>query len=371
MAEFALDPALIYLNHAAVAPWPQSTVAAVQAFARENGLQGSQNYPHWLVKESSLRQLMAQLINAPNAEDIALLKSTSEGLSFVAYGLTWQAGDNIVSIAQEFPSNRIVWQSLQNQGVEVRLLDLAGSEQPEKDLLALCDSRTKLLSVSSIQYASGRRMQLEPLGDYCQARDIVFVVDAIQSLGAMPFDVQSCQADVVVADGHKWMLGPEGLALFYCRPALREQLKLNEYGWHMVEEVGDFDQTEWQAAESARRFECGSPNMLGVHALHNSLSLLLNQGLDEVATAIQKLTDFTIDQVDANHYQLITPRASDQRGGIVTFIVPDQDNQLLYQSLMEQGVMCAYRGGGIRFSPHFYNTQEQITAAFKQLKVLL
>ena len=371
MAEFALDPAIIYLNHAAVAPWPQSTVAAVQEFARENGIHGSQNYPQWLAKENSLRNLMAQLINAPTADDIALLKSTSEGLSFIAYGLTWEAGDNIVSIAQEFPSNRIVWQSLQSQGVEVRLLDLAGSEQPEEDLLALCDSCTKLLSVSSVQYASGRRLQLKPLGDYCQAKDVVFVVDAIQSLGAMPFDVQRCQADVVVADGHKWMLGPEGLALFYCRPALREQLKLNEYGWHMVEAMGDFDQTEWQPAESARRFECGSPNMLGVHALHNSLSLLLNQGLDEVASAIQRLTDFTIDQVDAHHYQLITPRAWEQRGGIVTFIVPDQDNQKLYQSLMEQGIMCAYRGGGIRFSPHFYNTEEQVSAAFRHLKALL
>ncbi|MEW8311605.1 MAG: aminotransferase class V-fold PLP-dependent enzyme [Candidatus Thiodiazotropha taylori] len=371
MSEFALDPAIIYLNHAAVAPWPQTTVAAVEAFARENGTQGSQNYPHWLAKESALRERMAELINAPAADDIALLKSTSEGLSFIAYGLPWQAGDNIVSIAQEFPSNRIVWQSLQSQGVEVRLLDLAGSQQPEADLLALCDSRTRLLSVSSIQYASGRRLQLEPLGDYCQAKGIVFVVDAIQSLGAVPFDAQSCQADVVVADGHKWMLGPEGLALFYCRPSLREALKLNEFGWHMVEAVGDFDQTDWQPAESARRFECGSPNMLGVHALHSSLSLLLNLGMDEVAAAIQRLTDFTIQQVDACGYQLITPRERKMRGGIVTFIVSDRDNQLLYQALMDQGVMCAYRGGGIRFSPHFYNTEEQVETAFEKLKALL
>ncbi len=371
MTEFALDPAIIYLNHAAVAPWPQSTVAAVQAFAGENGIRGSRNYPHWLAKEDALRNLMAQLINAPSADDIALLKSTSEGLSFIAYGLAWRAGDNIVSIAQEFPSNRIVWQSLQSQGVEVRLLDLTESDRPEEDLIALCDSRTKLLSVSSIQYASGRRMELEPLGDYCQAEDIVFVVDAIQSLGAVPFDVQRCRADVVVADGHKWMLGPEGLALFYCRPALRERLKLNEYGWHMVAAVGDFDQTDWQPAESARRFECGSPNMLGIHALHSSLSLLLNLGLDEVATAIRRLTDLTIDQVDACNYRLITPREWKMRGGIVTFIVPDRDNQSLYQSLMERGVMCAYRGGGIRFSPHFYTTEAQIRTAFELLKALL
>jgi selenocysteine lyase/cysteine desulfurase len=371
MAAFALDPSIIYLNHAAVAPWPQSTVQALTEFAQENGAYGSQNYPDWMAKESSLRGLLAQLINAPDTDDIALLKSTSEGLSFVAYGLDWQAGDNIVSIAQEFPSNRIVWESLQSQGVEIRLLDLNESDQPEEDLIGLCDRQTKLLSVSSIQYASGRRMQLESLGEHCQANEIVFVVDAIQSLGAVPFDLQSCQADVVVADGHKWMLGPEGLALFYCSPRLRDRLKLNEFGWHMVEAVGDFDEKSWQPANSARRFECGSPNMLGVHALHSSLSLLLDRGMDQVSAAIQSLTDLTIDQVDALNYQLLTPRATELRGGIVTFIVPDYDNQSLYQSLMKKGVICAYRGGGIRFSPHFHNTNGQIIAAFTHLKSLL
>jgi selenocysteine lyase/cysteine desulfurase len=368
MAAFALDPSIIYLNHAAVAPWPQSTVEALTDFAQENGTFGSQNYPDWVAKERALRGLLAQLINAPESDDIALLKSTSEGLSFIAYGLDWRAGDNIVSIAQEFPSNRIVWESLQSQGVEVRLLDLANSNQPEEDLIALCDRRTKLLSVSSIQYASGRRMQLQPLGEHCQTNQVIFVVDAIQSLGAVPFDLQSCQADVVVADGHKWMLGPEGLALFYCSPNLRDRLKLNEFGWHMIEAMGDFDQKTWQPADSARRFECGSPNMLGVHALHSSLSLLLDRGLAEVSAAIQNLTDLMIEQVDALNYQLLTPRASELRGGIVTFIVPEHDNHLLYLSLMKQGVMCAYRGGGIRFSPHFYNTNGQIIAAFTHLK---
>ncbi|MES9831708.1 MAG: aminotransferase class V-fold PLP-dependent enzyme [Candidatus Thiodiazotropha sp. DIVDIV] len=371
MSDFALDPAIIYLNHAAVAPWPQCTVEAVAEFARQNGIYGSQNYLQWLAKEEALRSLLAQLINAPSKDDIALLKSTSEGLSFVAYGLDWQTGDNIVSIAQEFPSNRIVWESLLSRGVELRLLDLDVSNQPEQELLSLCDERTRLISVSSIQYANGRKTNLNILGDYCRSKDILFVVDAIQSLGASPFDVAQCKADIVVADGHKWMLGPEGLALFYCRESIREQLKLNEYGWHMVEAMGDFDQKEWQLAKSARRFECGSPNMLGVHALHTSLTLLLEQGLESVSSKIQGLTQIIIDQVDASGFQLVTPRTQEMRGGIITFHVPDHDNQLLYQRLMEQRVMCAYRGGGVRFSPHFHNTEEQILEAFTRLKSIL
>jgi selenocysteine lyase/cysteine desulfurase len=371
MVEFALDPGIIYLNHAAVAPWPQRTVEGVIDFARQNGILGSQNYPHWLLKEESLRQLLATLINAPSKDDIALLKSTSEGLSMVAYGVPWQVGDNIVSIAQEFPSNRIVWESLQPHGVELRLLDLSTSTEPEQELLALCDERTRLISVSSIQYASGRRMQLEILGDFCRSKDILFVVDAIQSLGAFPFDVNQYQADVVVADGHKWMLGPEGLALFYCRESWRPQLKLNQFGWHMIEAMGDFDRTDWQPADSARRFECGSSNMLGIHALHASLTLLMEHGVEAVATTIQGLTQVIIDRVDTMGFKLLTPREPQRRGGIVTFRIPDKNNQQLYQDLMKQRVMCAYRGGGIRFSPHFYITEEQIEKAFLRLNSVL
>jgi selenocysteine lyase/cysteine desulfurase len=362
---------MIYLNHAAVAPWPERTVTEVVRFAQENGFNGSAHYAHWLGVESELRRLLAELINAPSVDDIALLKSTSEGLSAVAYGLDWRAGDNIVSIAQEFPSNRIVWESLQNQGVELRLLDLNCSDDPENDLLTLCDENTRLLSVSSVQYAAGQRLKLQVLGDYCKAHDTIFVVDAIQSLGAIPFDLSACHADIVVADGHKWMLGPEGVALFYCHATLRRQLKLHQFGWHMVESMGDFDRTDWQTAQSARRFECGSPNMLGIHALHASLSLIHEIGLSKISADINRNTDHIIEQVDAAGFELLTPRASFKRAGIVTFRVPDRDNQALYQGLMQQQVMCAYRGAGIRFSPHFYNHENEIKNAFKRLSGLL
>ncbi|MBT2990590.1 MAG: aminotransferase class V-fold PLP-dependent enzyme [Candidatus Thiodiazotropha sp. (ex Ctena orbiculata)] len=362
---------MIYLNHAAVAPWPQRTVAEVVRFAQENGFSGSARYPDWIRHESELRMLMAQLINAASIDDIALLKSTSEGLSVVAHGIDWRAGDNIVSIAQEFPSNRIVWESLKRDGVEVRLLDLDRSAEPEQDLIALCDPNTRLMSVSSVQYAAGYRLQLPVLGDYCRSHDTVFVVDAIQSLGAIPFDLAECHADVVVADGHKWMLGAEGVALFYCRPALRERLKLYQFGWHMVEHMGDYERTEWKPAQNARRFECGSPNMLGIHALHASLTLIHELGLKRITADVQRNAGFVIDQVDAAGFRLLTPKEATKRAGIVTFQVPDRESHVLYQGLMKNGVICAHRAGGIRFSPHFYNTEEEIASAFKRLKELL
>ncbi|MEW8486125.1 MAG: aminotransferase class V-fold PLP-dependent enzyme [Candidatus Thiodiazotropha sp.] len=371
MSYFSLDPSMIYLNHAAVAPWPQRTVAEVMRFAQENGFSGSASYPDWMRVESELRTLMAQLINAAASDDIALLKSTSEGLSLVAHGIDWRAGDNIVSIAQEFPSNRIVWESLEGEGVEVRLLDLERSAEPEQELIALCDQNTRLMSVSSVQYGAGYRLHLPLLGDYCRGHDTLFVIDAIQSLGAIPFDLAECHADVVVADGHKWMLGPEGVALFYCRPALRERLKLHQFGWHMVEHMGDFERTAWEPARSARRFECGSPNMLGIHALHASLTLIHELGLERIAAEVQTNAEIVIDGADAAGFRLLTPREATKHAGIVTFQVPDRDNRALYQGLMKNGVICAYRAGGIRFSPHFYNTGEEIERAFKRLTGLL
>ncbi|MDH5736440.1 MAG: aminotransferase class V-fold PLP-dependent enzyme, partial [Gammaproteobacteria bacterium] len=238
---FDLEPGIIHLNHAAVAPWPRKTVQTVKSFADENGSRGSGRYLQWVALETELRQRLAQLINAPSYDEIALLKSTSEGLSVIAYGLDWNAGDNIVIAAEEFPSNRIVWQSLQSQGVEVRLVDVSSTDTPEQALIEQFDSRTRLLSISSVQYASGLRLQLDILGQACKAQGILYCVDAIQHIGALRFDVQAIDADFVVADGHKWMLGPEGLALFYCRRSLIPQLKLHQYGWHMLENL-DFDQ---------------------------------------------------------------------------------------------------------------------------------
>ncbi|MGZ8928743.1 MAG: aminotransferase class V-fold PLP-dependent enzyme, partial [Methylobacter sp.] len=205
--EFPLADKLIYLNHAAVGVWPKRTCTAVKRFAEENMRYGARNYPAWLHKEMELRRQFQALINAPSPDDIALVKNTSEALSFVAYGLDWRAGDNVVSSNEEFPSNRLPWQSLADRGVEFRQADLAAAGSPEDALFALVDRRTRLLTISSIQFASGLRLDLDKIGAFCKQRNILFCVDAIQSLGAVQFDVQACGADFVMADGHKWMLG--------------------------------------------------------------------------------------------------------------------------------------------------------------------
>jgi selenocysteine lyase/cysteine desulfurase len=361
--DFDLSPDLIHLNHAGVGPWPRRTVAAVTRFAAENGVQGSLDYPRWLATEQALRRRLATLIGAASPADIALVKSTSEGLSVVAYGLDWQPGDNLVGIAQEFPSNRILWESLAPLGVEYRQLDLDSSLDPEGDLLALCDGRTRLVAVSWIQYARGLRLDLDRLSLGCRARGILLGFDAIQGLGAVPLDLAATPADFVAADGHKWMLGPEGLAVLYVTPALRPRLRLHQYGWHMLEHPGDFERRDWAPATDARRFECGSPNLMGAHGLEASLGLLQEVGIKTVHAAIEARIDHLIAAVDARGYELLSPREPDRRAGILTFRVPGVEPQTLYVRLMAQRCLCAQRGGGVRFSPHFYTPFEDLDRA--------
>lgn len=361
-SEFNLDPDLIYVNHAAVAPWPQRTVQAVKDFADENGSVGSRHYMEWLKKEQQLKENLATLINAHSSDEIALLKNTSEGLSIIATGISWQAKDNIVISNQEFPSNFIVWDALRASGVELRIADISSTEDPEQALINCMDEHTRLLSISAVQYASGLKMNLSRLGDACKSYQSLFCVDAIQQIGALRFDVQEIDADFVVADGHKWMLGPEGLALFYCKQASMQQLQLQQFGWHMVEDLSDFSAMQhWQPAHSARRFECGSPNILTTHALQASISLLLDTGMTEIERAVLNHVQSLIRLFKAiPDVKILSPTEISRHAGIFTFTKKTIKIDDLYQSLVNRGVVCALRGGGIRFSPHFYNQSQEL-----------
>jgi selenocysteine lyase/cysteine desulfurase len=369
--EFPQADDIIYLNHAGVAPWPARTARAVREFADENAARGASRYADWLKHEAQLRERLHAFINAPAAADIALLKNTSEALSVVAGGLDWRWGDNVVGTADEFPSNRMPWQAQRKWGVSWKGVSLGGAD-PEADLMAACDARTRVLAVSSVQYGSGFRLDLARLGGFCRERGILFCVDAIQSIGALRFDVQAVQADFVMADAHKWLLGPEGIALFYCREDLRPALELHQYGWHMAHEAGDFDTLEWRPAANATRFECGSMNMIGIHALSASLGLLEEIGMERIERQLLRMSDYLVEELAGiADVSLLTPREQARRAGIVTFAVAGADPARLQTELRGRGVICAARGGGVRFSPHFYTGTRRIDQALSILRSIL
>jgi len=407
----------IHLNHAGIAPWPRRTVRALRDFGEENAAYGALHSAAWSQRAAALRTMLATLINAEHSSQIALLKNTSEALSIVAYGIDWRAHDNIVVGMQEFPSNRVVWESLAQspvrsstqslaqapvkslaqspaqlsaqspvrsstqlpaqslaESVEVRIVDLYAHGTPEQALMAACDKHTRLVAVSSIQYATGYKMDLERLGQYCRQQHILFCVDAIQSVGAEAIDVRRSCIDFLAADAHKWLLAPEGIALLYVKEAQLAALKLNQYGWHTLAHADDYDalyceaQTrQWQLRGDARRLECGSLNNLGICALHASLSLLMEVGLETVYRRVRSNANYLAENLDPARFTLLTPVDAARRGGIITFKARKADTQRLFKNLRAHKIFCAYRGGGIRLSPHFYTAREDLDTVLELL----
>ena len=368
----------VHLNHAGVGCWPLRAVKAAQAFAEENSALSSARYDAWEASVRSVRSRLASLIGA-TPEEIALTKNTSEGLSIVAAGIDWRAGDNIVVGSQEFPSNRMIWESLRERaGVEVRSVDLYGSQSfkecPEDALASHIDDNTRLLAVSSIQFNTGYRLDLQALSTQCQKHGALFCIDAIQSLGAVPFDVRSCGADFICADGHKWLLSPEGTGLLYCRRPLIETMRLSQYGWRMVEDPDNYETNEWRIAADARRFECGSLNNLGLQAMDASLSLFFDIGLDAAYRRVSDNVNYLRERIDTDAFTFVTPDNSDKCGGIITIrpkcnSAKGGSTKVLLKKLLTCNILCVQRAGGIRLSPHFYTTQTQMDYVLEQLRV--
>jgi len=358
-----------YLNHAAVGPWPRCTAEAAQAFAEENMRHGSNNYLQWMEREKQLRNNLAQMTGASSADDIALLKNTTEGISFVANGLDWKAGENVVLPSREFPSNRLPWLAQEDRGVEVREVDIRAAENAEQALIDRMDENTRLLSVSSVQWSDGFRLDLDRLGRACRQRAVLFFVDAIQQLGALPIDVESSHIDFLAADAHKWLLAPEGIAVFYCREERRPELRLQQHGWHMVDRFWDFHREEWEPSATSLRFEAGSPNSIGQAALHASTQMFLDTGMDNVGARVLANTDYLVRNLQAiPGIKVVSRLEAERRSGIVSFVHESRSSDEIYRALQKQGVSCAVRDQAVRISPHFYQGEKQLERFFELLE---
>jgi selenocysteine lyase/cysteine desulfurase len=359
----------LYFNHAAVGPWPRCTAEAVQSFAQENMQQGPAAYREWLARESELRKGLAELTGARSTDDIALLKNTTEGICAVAFGLDWRAGDNVVLPRGEFPSNRLPWLAQAARGVEIREVDIRAADHAETALLDATDQNTRLLTVSAVQWNDGFRLDLQALGEVCRDKNVLFFVDAIQQLGALPLDVEACRIDFLAADAHKWLLAPEGIAVFYSRDSARGHLQLLQQGWHMFENPWKFGREDWTPALSARRFEAGSPNSIGQAALNASVTLLLDYGMKDVGKRVLANTDCLIRNLeDLPGVRLISQLAPGRRSGIVSFSHQSASAGVLHRELTRAGVSCAVRDDSIRLSPHFYQGENQLVAFWEILQ---
>jgi selenocysteine lyase/cysteine desulfurase len=369
LRQFPLLAEKHYLNHAAISPWPAAASEAVQQFAAQNSAHGAAAYDQWLDDIAQLRQRLAALVGAAGVDDIALLPNTSYGINLVASGLAWQAGDNVVLPRNEFPSMEMPWQALGARGVSLRYADLAAAESPEDALLALVDERTRLLALSSVQWTDGLRLDIARIGAACRARGVLLFVDAIQQLGALRVDVVSSQVDFLAAGCHKWQMGPEGIAVFYCHPAAREQIRPLALGWRMLDDPYQFDRPGRPVSASARRFEPGTANTMGQLALNASVGLLEQVGMARVeARVLANTRQLTSGLQGMPGVQVASPVQAARQSGIVSIAVAAHDHQQLWAQLAEHGIITVCRGPYLRFSPHFYQGSTQIEAALDVLE---
>jgi selenocysteine lyase/cysteine desulfurase len=362
-----------FFNHAGVAPIPSLAADALRRYASQAETAAYLN-AGWHVDAEALRQSAAKLLNC-HRDEIAFIKNTSEGISIVASGLDWQWGDVIVTTGVEYPANVYPWMDVaRTRGAKLVMVpeedgpDGCRLVPTDKILQAASDPRTKLVSLSHVEFASGQRHDLQQIGQFCAERKIRFCVDAIQSLGILPVDVQAMHIDYLSADGHKWLLGPEGAGIFFCRRALIEYTQPLMVGWMNVVDAQNFGHYDFSLRPDAGRFECGSYNIPGLLALKASLELLLNLGTQQVADRIRDLTTLLIGGLQAKGYQIVSPRADSQWSGIVSFTSSKHNHERLCMELRKDNrTELAVRENRLRCSPHFYNTEEQIQRLLSRL----
>lgn len=358
-AEFPITRNYNFQNHAAVAPMSRRACEAARrylAHCEENASVGGGFYRH----ADQVRQLCARLINA-NPDEVTFIKNTSEGLSMVANGLSWRNGDNVVSTNVEFPANVYPWQALAARGVQLRTAIEEDGRIPLERITELINDRTRVVTISTVQFASGFRADLAALGRFCKDKGVFFCVDAIQSLGALPIDVEAMHIDFLSADAHKWLCGPEGIGVFYVRKDVQGYLRPTTIGWASMKNMLDFDHYQFEFHDDARRYDSGAYNLAGVYGLGGCVELLLEVGIDNIEQRVLHLTDSLVAGLRDKGYRVISSREPGEASPIVAFMSDVHDHEEVCDHLQaEHRIIITTRSRRLRASPHFYNTPKEI-----------
>ena len=363
--EFPVTSEIIFFDHARVAPLPKRVKQVVTAFIDEATRFGTAHYETWVLELEHTRKKFAELINA-NRDEIAFVKNTSEGISIVANGFDWQLGDNVVIPDIEFPANVYPWWNLKQRGVETRMVKSVDGRVLFDELIKQVDNRTRILSISSVECNSGFRSNLNRLGTFCKEKGILFFVDAIQSLGVLPLDVKKDHIDFLSADGHKWMLSVEGLGGFYISKNVVDRIRPTTMGWGNVVNAENFMDYDFTLQKDAKKFEEGTPNTISIHAFGAALGLLLEVGIDNIEKRVITLGHYIIAELNRRNIKIYSSTLLNERSGNISFIL-DKDVSKLYSFMLENKVKLTVRDGLVRFSPHFYNNEDEVLQVFDLL----
>lgn len=352
----------VFFDHASVGPISTDVADAMRAVVDTHMTVGFQQ--SWRDDMERVRADIATLVGS-TPDDIAFTQNTSHGLSLVANGLEWRPGDNVVLPAKEFPSNFYPWMNLRDRGVEVRLVAAPRGHADISDVIAAIDSRTRAVAISAVQFSTGFRYDLRPLAEACHDGPLL-VVDGTQHVGALRFDVVEHGADVLAVSSHKWLMGPPGTGFAHVNARAREQVQPSVVGWLSVPEPFAFD---YQLAfpSGADRYEPGTENVVGTLGMGAAVRLMLDFTPQWVENRVLAITDQLADGLVAKGYDIISDRTTEARSGILIFKHPATPADEVFQRLVHAGVKCAPRGGGVRFSPHFYNSDDEADRALDVL----
>ncbi len=367
--EFPVRRNLVYFNHAAVAPLPRRVAGAIVAHIENLRDRGAADWRKWYATIERTRRKAAEFLGAGDA-DLAFLPSTSWALNVVARGVDWKAGDNVVGDDMEFPSNYFPWKFLEDQGVEYRLVRNRAGRVTTQDIAAQVDARTRVVAVSWVAFHNGFVYPIEEIGAFCAEKGILFVVDAIQGLGALPLDVARSRIDVLAADAHKWLFGQEACTVFYVAPGARERLRASFGGWwniHNEEEAGFLDY-RGKLYQSARRYEPGSLPTAQIAGLEAALGLLREIGVETVRDRILTVVGALRDGLAARGWRITSPEPV--LSGILAAVPPARDVRAMAKALEQRGIIVAPREGAVRFSPHVANDLGEVEKALAAIDAI-
>jgi len=363
----------VYMNHASNGPLPRPVARTMHEYIDDTSNHGGMVFERWKMYEEGAHRRVAGMIHAQPVQ-VAMTASTGDGLMMIAQGLSWQAGDTIITAECEFPSNIYPWLNLAEQGVEVRFVKMHEHRVRVEDVLAQIDDSTRLVSLSLVEFSTGYRNDIAVIAHHCHERGIVCGIDAMQALGALDIDVQALGVDFLASAAHKWLLCPQTTGILYISDRLLGQLRPARRGWRSVETPFDFFNYEQPVKRGAARFEHSTSNRMPIVALDAALGMFedIDGGMQAVEARILGLTGYAIAGLERLGYPVISPQGAGERSGIVCFSPhpahPDMTSQYTANELAARQIAVAARGPATRISPHFYNTIEDIDALLNALQ---
>ncbi len=363
----------IYLNHAATAPLSTRVIDAMTAHLQERSSGSIDSYWSDLPKKEECRAYVQKLVNAESPDRIAFAANTSDAINVVAAGTPWKPGDRVLLNDMEFPANVYPYLHLRRLGVEIDHIRCASGKITPELIEAGLAPRTRIVALSAVQFLCGYRADMAAIGEICRRRGVFFVVDGIQAVGAIHVDVQAMQIDALAAGCQKWQMGPHGTGFLYLTEALQSHLQQQYLGWLAVHEPWDFFNFDQPLAASARRYEGGTVNFPGIMGMHAALATLLEFGPDKIESHILALTEIlTAELQKIDGVELYSPASLHERAGIVTIKLPPQvDGNTVLQKISAQNITISLRDGKLRYSPHFYNSPEEIMLAIEATREVL